>query len=400
MSAGYRPVPAVVGVIGAGVVSHAYLGTIHRSPELRLKAVASRTRTSAERQTRLYGGEAVSVEALLADPEIDIVVNLAPPSLHHRLGRAILDAGKHLYGEKPFATTLEDASDLLALADRQGLRIGCAPDTFLGAAHQTARRILDAGDIGAVIGGAAIMASRGMEHWHPNPAFFYSRGGGPILDIGPYVLTQLVNLLGPVAQVAALGSTPRRERIVTHPDRAGQTIAVETPTTVNAALLFENGANVALTLSWDVWAHRRPPIELYGAAGSLANPDPNGFEGAVCVTTEDGPWQSVGEVPEIAKTSLTAETMIAAMRAVEAGIDPRTGRPIDPASGPLFGDLRGLGLIDLARALREDRAPRACGRLAFHVLETLLALESCAEDGGSRLIASRVARPAPLTETA
>jgi predicted dehydrogenase len=386
-----------VGVIGAGMVSNAYLGTISRSSEVRLKAVSSQTMISAAAQAERYGCLAMTTEAMLADPGISVIVNLAPPALHHSIGRAVLEAGKSLYTEKPFATSLADAHDLIALADQQGLRIGCAPDTFLGPGHQAARKALDQGVVGKVVGGAVVMASHGMEHWHPNPAFFYRRGGGPLLDIGPYMLTQLVNLLGPVVRVTAIGSTPCAVRTITSPDLAGQPLTVEVATTVNGALLFENGANIALTLSWDVWKHGRAPIELYGETGTLLCPDPNAFGGEVRASVEGGDWTAVAGEP-VSSPRLTSETIIAAMAAIKAGIDPMTGQPIGPASAPLLGDRRGLGLIELVRAIREDREPRAGGRLAAHVLEVLLALEACAEQGGQLHIVSRVERPAILSE--
>ncbi|TFW11018.1 Gfo/Idh/MocA family oxidoreductase [Brevundimonas intermedia] len=386
-----------IGVIGAGMVSHAYLGTISRSPELRLKAVSSRTMVSAAAQAQRYGGLAMTTEAMLADPEISVVVNLAPPELHHQIGRAVLEAGKHLYTEKPFATSLSDAHELIALADRLGLKIGCAPDTFLGPGHQAARKLLDDGVVGKIVGGAATMASRGMEHWHPNPAFFYGRGGGPLLDIGPYAVTQLINLLGPVERVAAIGSSPRAQRTVTSPTRAGQTIQVEVCTTVNGVLLFESGANVALTLSWDVRQHRRPPIELYGETGTLACPDPNAFGGEVSLGRGQGDWTTIAGEPG-GTGPLDAATIVNAMQTIEAGLHPATGQPIGPTSPPILGDRRGLGLIELVRAIREQREPRVSGRLAAHVLEILLALEACAEHGGDRSVTSRVARPAPLSE--
>ncbi len=384
-----------IGVIGAGMVSHAYLGTISRSSEVRLKAVSSLSMVSAAAQAQRYGGGAMTTEAMLADPEISVVVNLAPPALHHEIGRAVLSAGKHLYTEKPFATSLSDAYDLIELADTLGLKIGCAPDTFLGPGHQAARRVIDEGVVGRIVGGAVTMASRGMEHWHPNPAFFYGRGGGPLLDIGPYMITQLVNLLGPVKRVAAIGSSPRAQRTITSPARAGETITVEVCTTVNGVLEFESGANVALTLSWDVPQHSRPPIELYGESGTLACPDPNAFGGEVRLGRGQGDWTTIAGEPA-GQGPLGATTIVAAMQAIDAGMHPATGQPLGPTSPPILGDRRGLGLIELARAVREQGEPRVGGRLAVHVLETLLALEACAEQGGDRSITSRVARPAPL----
>lgn len=391
------PALPAIGVIGAGMVSHAYLGTISRSSEVRLKAVSSRTMVSAAEQAQRYGGLAMTTEAMLADPEISVVVNLAPPELHHQIGRAVLSADKHLYTEKPFATSLSDAHDLIDLADRMGLKIGCAPDTFLGPGHQAARKAVDDGVVGRIVGGSATMASRGMEHWHPNPAFFYGRGGGPLLDIGPYAVTQLVNLLGPIARVTAIGSAPRAQRTITSPSRAGETLQVDVCTTVNGVLLFESGANVALTLSWDAPQHRRPPIELFGETGTLACPDPNAFGGEVLLGRGEGDWTPVaGEA--VGQGPVAAATIVSAIQTIQAGLHPATGEPIGPMSPPLLGDRRGLGLIELARAVRQQREPRVSGRLAAHVLEVLLALQDCAEQGGDRSIVSRVVRPDPLLE--
>lgn len=382
-----------IGVIGCGMVSHAYLGTIVRSPELTLTALASRTMVSAEAQAARYGGEAMGVEALLADPEIEVVVNLAPPSVHHGLGRRILEAGKNLYSEKPFATRVDDAHDLLALADAQGLQIGCAPDTFLGEGHQTVRRLIDEDAIGAITGGAIAFGTSGMESWHPDPAFFYAAGGGPLLDIGPYYVTQLVNLLGPVAAVVAIGTRPRDTRTITTPGREGETITVDVPTTVNGALLFANGANISLAMSWDVPAHGRRPIELYGTMGALQAPDPNQF-GGITRIYRDGEWAAIGD--EARARKLDASMLATALHAMGQGIDPVTGGAIGPETALRFGDRRGLGLLDLVKAIRDGRAPRASGQLATHVLETLLALEASANGAGRVTIRSTITRPQPV----
>lgn len=383
-----------VGVIGCGMVSHAYLGTVARAPQLELRALASRTMTSAETQAARYGGTAMTVEALLADPDVDIVVNLAPPATHYDLCRAALVAGKHVYCEKPLATSLDQARALVSLADDQGLSIGCAPDTFLGEGHQAARRLIDENAIGTVTGGTAFFGTRGMESWHPNPAFFFARGGGPLLDIGPYYVTQLVNLLGPVAEVAAIGTTPRTTRVITTQGREGEAIPVAVPTTVTGALLFASGANVSIALSWDIAAHRRPPIELYGDAGTMIAPDPNQFAGAVRVSTDGSQWTCIGEETE--RPRLDAATLARALQAMGRGIDPLTGGDIGPETALRFGDRRGLGLIDMADAIAAGRAPRASGHLACHVLETLLALEASAEGAGRVAIASRIDRPASV----
>lgn len=383
-----------IGVIGCGMVSHAYLGTIVRAPGVTLKALASRTMLSAQRQAATYGGEAMSVDALLERPDIAVVVNLAPPAVHHALGRRILQAGRHLYSEKPFAICLEDAHDLIALAEAKGLSIGCAPDTFLGEGHQATRRLVDSGRIGTITGGAMAFATRGMESWHPDPAFFYARGGGPLLDVGPYYVTQLVNLLGPIAEVAAIGTTPRATRTITTRARMGEQIQVEVPTSVTGSILFASGANVSLAMSWDVAAHGRPPIELYGSGGSIRAPDPNQFAGEPRVH-EDGGW-----MPRERPGPKIDEATIAIMiEKIGAGIDPVTGGPAGPETMARLGDRRGLGLLDLVVAIGAGRGPRCSARLAVHVLETLLALERSALGGGRIRIESSVDRPEPV-ETA
>lgn len=383
-----------IGVIGCGLVSHAYLGTIARAPELRLKALSSRTMASAERQAARYGGFATSVDALLADRDISIVVNLAPPAMRHEIGRRTLNAAKHLYSEKPFATRLDEAHDLLALAAARGLMVGCAPDTFMGAGHQAARKLIDEDRIGKITGGAVTFGTGGMESWHPNPAFFYTPGGGPLLDIGPYYVTQLVNLLGPVREVIAIGTCPHNIRTVTAPDRVGETIAVNVPTTVNGAILFEGGANIALSFSWDVVAHGRPAIELCGTKGTLQAPDPNQFGGPLRVSHNSGEWTIIGDAAPPRR--LAPDSLAKAVQMLGRGIDPLSSKPAGPETALAFGDLRGLGLLDFVSAITERRAPRASGQLATHVLDVLLALQSSAQGEGRIAIRSTIERPAPM----
>jgi predicted dehydrogenase len=374
-AAGTLAEPAVVGVIGCGTISHVYLRTINQSPFLRLKACSGRNAVTNAAQARLYGGVAMSIDELLADPEIDIVVNLTPPLVHHALGRRVLESGKHLYNEKPLTHSLDEARDLIALAKERGLALGSAPDTWFGRPHQAARRAIDAGLIGRPVGGSVVMASHGMEHWHPTPEFFYLQGGGPMLDVAPYYLTQLVNLLGPIAQVTALASMPSSKRTVTSPPGPQREIPVDVATSVNGALLMESGANIAFTMSWDVWKHRRPTMEIYGDEGTLISPDVNFFIGGYLAaekaiySVRDGAWQDVpGQGDE---------------------------SEIDMAFAPLGGP-RGLGLADMALAIAEGRTPRASAELALHVLEAILALEMSAREGRAVEIESRTSRPLPL----
>jgi len=367
--------PAVVGVIGCGNISHVYLRTINASPALKLKGCSGRNETTNAAQAALYGGVAMSIDELLADPEIDIVVNLTPPLVHHAIGRRVLEAGKHLYNEKPLTHSLDEARDLIALAEHRDLALGCAPDTWFGQPHQAARRAIDGGLIGRPVGGSLTMASHGMEYWHPAPEFFYLPGGGPMLDVAPYYLTQLVNLLGPVAEVTAFASMPFASRRVTSHPGPERDIPVDVATSVNGALLMESGANIAFTLSWDVWKHRRPSLEIYGETGTLACPDANFFIGGYLTpekaqySVRDGDWRDVPGQPDA---------------------DPR-----DMAFAQLGGP-RGLGVAEMALAIAEGRAPRADAELALHILEAILAIDRSANEKRSVRVESRPLRPLPL----
>lgn len=361
--------PVGVGVIGCGVVSNVFMRTIARSNVVELKACASLSGDSAQIQARKFDTAAVSVDELLADPEIGVILNLTPPTAHFEICRSALEAGKHVFSEKPLTTSMDDARTLARIAGERNLRIGCAPDTFLGPAHQCARRALDAGAIGRVVGGALTVASHGMEHWHPNPAFFYQPGGGPVLDVGIYPVTQLVNLLGPIERVTAIASMPSKQRLITSQPMAGTMLDVGVPTSYNGALLFRSGANVALTMSWDVWKHQRQPIEIYGDEGTLLNPDPNFFTGKVQVSKRNGEWTD----------------------ASDQAPDDELDLEFKPLGGP-----RGLGLIDLVLSVEKGSVPRTDIGLAIHVLEVLLAIETSAQSGRAIAIESIVDRPAAL----
>lgn len=363
----------VIGVIGCGNISDSYLKGAARSQLLRVKAVADLRLEAAQAKAAEYGVEAVSPDRLLADPDIEVVINLTVPAAHVPVGLQVIEAGKHLYSEKPLATRFADGEALLRAAAAKGVRLGCAPDTFLGAGHQACRRAVDEGRIGTPVAGAVCMANRGMEGWHPNPEFFFKHGGGPVHDMGPYYVTQLVNLLGPVARVTAEASRGYETRTVGKGPLQGSVIQVEVPTTVNGALLFASGANVALTMSWDIWKHERPFIEIYGTEGSLQNPNPNFFGGEPRVTERNSDWTPLD------------------ISAHPFGVPNRT-----TLLGQQVADYRIIGLLDMAAALREGRPHRVGGELALHVLEVLDAFERAAVEGRHVAIESRCERPAPL----
>jgi predicted dehydrogenase len=353
-----------VGVIGCGNISAAYLTAAKAFAVLDVRALADRDPEAAARRGAEFGVPAVEVAELLADPGIEIVLNLTVPGAHVAVGRQCLAAGKHVYSEKPLGVAFAEAAELLAEAARRGLRVGCAPDTFLGGAHQAARAVIDAGALGTPVGGTAFFMCPGHERWHPNPDFYYKAGGGPVLDMAPYYVTDLVNLLGPVARVAGMAAPPRPTRTISSAPRAGEVIAVEVPTHVTGSLAFASGAVAAISMSFDVPGHRHLPIEIYGTEASLLVPDPNRFGGEVSLLPKGGEWTEV------------------------------------PVTLPWTdGNYRSLGLADMAAALVEGRPHRASGELALHVLEVMEALGRSAATGRFVDVATRPERPAPLAES-
>jgi predicted dehydrogenase len=362
--------PVCIGIIGCGNISDAYFEGAKRSRLLHVKACADLRAQAAHEKAARHGVQAMTVDALLADPQIEIVVNLTVPLAHAGVAMQVLQAGKHVYLEKPLAARAAEARALLDEAARCGLRIGCAPDTFFGASHQACRAAIDAGRIGTPVGGSVAVLSHGMEAWHPNPTFFYQRGGGPILDLGPYYVTQLVNLLGPVHSVTAVATIGNPQRTIASQPLAGQRFDVEVPTLVNGVLRFASGANVALSASWDVWRHERPGFEIYGTEGSLAGTDPNFFGGVPRISLRDGPWEPLP------------------IDAHPFGAPNHTTN-----SGQRVANYRPIGLVDMAIALREGRPHRASGQLAMHVLEVLEAFEQSSIDGRHVRIGQAVERP-------
>ncbi len=285
-----------IGIIGCGNISTSYLRLAPLFKGLEVRAVADINMEAAKARAAEYGTKAQSVEDLLANKDIDIVINLTIPDAHYPITKRILEAGKHAYSEKPLVLTLEQGTTLRDLAASKGLKVGCAPDTFLGGAHQQARAILDSGRVGEIIAGACAVQNHGMEAWHPNPDFFFLPGAGPMLDLGPYYVANLINMLGPVKRVGALTSIPEKERTIANGPRLGEKVPVKTPTNIHALLEFVSGATIQLSTSWDVWHHRRNHFEMYGTEGTLYVPDPNFFGGKVEVAAKDGtvevvtPW--------------------------------------------------------------------------------------------------------------
>jgi predicted dehydrogenase len=365
-----------VGVIGCGHIFDAYARLAKVFAPIRLVACADIDMTAARRRGAEYGLDALSMEALLARPDIGAVINLTNPASHAAVTGAILAAGKHAYSEKPLALSLEDANALLAQADTAGLLIGCAPDTFLGGAHQMARRLIDEGRIGTIKSGSAHFMNHGMEDWHPNPSPYYQVGAGPVLDMGPYYISALVNLLGPVKRVVALASKFFEEREVTAAGpNQGTMVKVGTPTTSQALLEFVSGAQIHFSVSYDNWGHGHSnPIELHGTKASLMVPDPNFFGGQLQIIDATGSHVSTVEDTAFGRQNWTWP------------------------SGNVVGNYRGLGLVDLLDAADNGRQPRASGLFARHVLEILLGIIRSADEDRFVDITSTTERPALLAE--
>ena len=363
-----------VGIIGCGNISEAYLRLVPLFAGIEVRAVADIDAAAAQRRGREFGVPALSTEDLLASERIDIVVNLTVPGAHHQVSSQILEAGKHVYTEKPLTLSLEDALSLLRLASDRNLRVGSAPDTFLGGAHQQARSCIDDGLIGDVVAGSAHVMSHGMEHWHPNPDFFFLPGGGPVLDVGPYYITNLIQLIGPVRRVAALATAPFPTRTIgTEGPRRGETMAVGTPTNIHALLEFRSGATITLSASWDVWAHRHSHMELYGTEGTLYLPDPNFFGGSLEHAGQDG---SARTLPDW---------------------DHPFGRPNEVHStlGRL-SNYRSAGLADMARAIVEDRPHRCSLELALHAVDVMTSILGSAQEGAWIELSTGCSRPEPF----
>ena len=361
-----------LGIVGCGNISTTYFSLAPLFRGIEVRACADIVPAAAKARAKKYGVRAETVDTLLQADDIDIVVNLTIPAAHYEISRRALDAGKHVYSEKPFVLAIKEGLDLKKRADRKRLRIGSAPDTFLGGAHQLARDLVDTGKIGKVTGGTCFVMSRGMEHWHPNPDFFFQPGAGPILDIGPYYITNLIQLIGPVKRVAAHTATPRAFRTITNGPRHGERVPVGTPTTIHAVMEFANGAVVTLVASWDVWSHGHAPMELYGDDGTLFLPDPNFFGGDVRFTQGT---KLVRKLP----------------RWKHPFAVPNYKHP----SG-MQANHRTAGVADMALSILERRPHRCSLEMSLHAIDVLTGILKSGETGRSVAMQTSCQRPAAL----
>jgi len=354
--------PVKVGIIGCGTISGIYLKNAQWLAAIDVIACADIRVERARSRAEEYGiSKACSVADLLADPDIEIVLNLTPPSVHAEIAQAALQSGKSVYNEKPLAISREESQRLIEIATGRGLRVGCAPDTFLGGGLQTCRKLIDDGAIGEPIAAVAFMMNHGAEHWHPDPAFFYHVGAGPMFDTGPYYLTALVNLIGPIRRVVGSTRMGSSTRTITSQPHYGQIIRVEVPTYVAGLLEFASGAVGTIITSFDVWGSTLPRAEIYGSEGSLGVPDPNTFRGPVRLSRAgQQEWQDV------------------------------------PLSHGYVENSRGVGVADMAVAMRVGRSHRASAALAYHILDVMHAIHDAARTGTYIDIGSTCDRPAPL----
>ena len=349
-----------VGIIGCGNISETYFECQNLFNNFNVVACADINIEAAKNSAEKYNVKAFSVEDILANEDIDVIINLTIPSAHKEIIMKSLNAGKHCFSEKPLAMNFNEGLEISELASSKNLYVGCAPDTFLGAAGQKARSLIEDKKIGDVVLGTFNLMSHGMEHWHPNPDFFFKPGAGPVFDVGVYYITQLVNLIGPIKSISSLSGTATPERTITSEPRNGEKIKVETPTTLMGTLEFHNNAKIQFFCSWDVWKHKHSTIELYGLEGSMIVPDPNFFSGDILISHKEEDWQVINN-----------DKML-------LGIPNKTDN-----SGDKIANYRGIGLSDMIDAINHQRQSRCSLDLAVHVLE---AMEGIIKSSDERVI--------------
>jgi len=363
-----------VGIMGAGNISAAYLRLAPLFKGLEVRAVADILPEAAQKRAQEFGVRAQTPDELLKNSELDVIVNLTIPATHYKVSMDIVSAGKHAYSEKPFVLSLEEGLALKKAADERNLKVGSAPDTFLGGAHQQAREIIDSGKLGKIMSGTTHVMSRGMEHWHPNPEFFFQPGAGPILDLGPYYVTDLIHLIGPVKRVSAFTNMARTEREVTAPGPyQGTKVKVGTPTTIHGVLEFHSGAIVTMGASWDVASHGHHNIELYGTEGTIYVPDPNFFGGDLVPTDITG-----------------AKTPVQPWEHPFGKINQDQDKPNPRAN------YRAAGLADMMASIEQGYTARCGLDVALHAVEVMTSLLKAGESGQVLTLSTTCERPMAL----
>lgn len=363
-----------VGIIGCGNISDIYVRNAKLFRDIEIVACSDINPAAAERLANKYSLRETNVRDLLGADDIEIVLNLTLPANHAEVSRTAIAAGKHVYSEKPLATSLEGAVASMEEAEAAGLRVGCAPDTVLGAGLQTAKALIEEGRVGPIVTGLAAVMTKGMEHWHPNPVVFYQKDAGPVLDLGPYYVAALTALLGPVSEVRAVGKISPVERRFGEGPKKGETFSVGTFTTLNAILTFSSGAIVSFLASWDVWKHGVRPIELHGTLASIRVPDPDTFGGDVELSANNR-LLNIHDPNSVALASDQLDWLI-------HKTDEKPFGGINyPLGNPVVANYRSLGLAEMANAIVEGRPHRCSGRFALHALAVMLGIIESAESG-------------------
>lgn len=364
-----------IGIVGCGKISGIYLKNLTGmfGGRVKVTAVSDLVAERAAAAASEFNVRHIdSSQKLIQDPEVDIILNLTQPLLHHEVSMQAISSGKHIYNEKPLCVKREEAGEILAAAKAKNVRVGGAPDTFMGPGIQTCRKIIDDGWIGRPVAASAFMLNHGHEHWHPDPEFYYKTGGGPMFDMGPYYLTALVSLLGPVARVSGSAQKGQAERVVSSEPLKGSVIKVDVPTHIAGVMDFASGAVGVIVTSFDVYNHSMPCIEIYGTEGSLQVPDPNYFRGEVKLRRfRDESWSSVPLV-------LSA---------------PDSPKDKEKNDWHLFNNLRGIGITDMAEAIGEGRPHRASAELTYHVLDVMHGFHDASASGQYSQIKSTCERP-------
>ena len=356
-----------IGIIGCGNISDTYFNSQSIFNNIKITACADIIQELSEKKASEYNIQSFTVDDLFKNKDIDLVLNLTIPSAHKEIIIKSLENGKHCFSEKPLAINFKQGLEIQKISNEKKLIVGCAPDTFLGAAGQKARSLIENEDIGKIVLGTFNIMSHGMEDWHPNPDFFFKPGAGPVFDLGVYYLTQLINLNGSIRSVYATSGTASKERIIKSQPRYGQKISVETPTTLMGVLDFNNNSKIQFFCSWDVWTHNHSNMELYGMGGSMIMPDPNFFSGDIMLSKENSEWNKI-----------TNDEML-------LGIPNKTEN-----NGSKIANYRGIGLSDLIDAIIKNRKPRCSLDLSLHVLE---AMEGIIKSAESNKIINLITKP-------
>jgi len=361
-----------IGIIGCGNISSAYFRLAPFFNNIKIVSCADINLEYSKSKADQFGVITKDVPSLLNSKEVKIVLNLTVPDSHFSVSKSILNSGKHLYSEKPFTLSLDQAIELDELAKKNNLVVAGAPDTFLGGAHQQARALIDDGEVGEITSGVCHIMSHGMEHWHPNPDFFYQPGGGPVFDLGPYYISNLINLIGPVKRVLAFSSIPHKERIISSEEHFGEKIIVGTPTTIHSVMEFSSGAIITMISSWDVWGDGQTAMELYGTKGSIKIPDSNSFFGEIEILKKEGEFEKV------------------------SAWDHPFNHPNQELESGWTANYRSAGLSDLAFSIQKQISPRCNVEILTHTVDIMTSILYSSKEGRAISLKTTCPRPRPL----